>query len=84
MECTDTASVIVSIRPELSPVTNMRKLGFAWIISAGTLTMMGVSQSNSQSDPTITPLFFPNLTEPLYQLGRQLFLSKIIAGLDDN
>lgn len=85
IEWTDTASVMVSTSPDVSPVIKMRKLRPWSVISLESLRISSARPNRDvQSDPAIALLLLPDPAEPLDELSRQLLLPQIRACLDDH
>ena len=80
IECSETASVMVSTRPEVPPVMRIRKLKKQvrpkWAINK--------RERGILSHPTLAVLFFPNTPEFLNKLNSKLLLPEIGACLDDH
>lgn len=75
MECTETASVIVSTKPDDSPVMRMRKLILDTFVK---------KWKHLQADPAFRFFFFPNPPKALDELSSKLLLPQIGTSLDDN
>jgi hypothetical protein len=77
MECIETASVIVSTKPDEAPVMRIRKLQqIEQKIKVGRVHIL--------SNPAAGVFLFPYTLKLPDQLGRKLFLSQVCARLDDN
>lgn len=77
IECTETASVMVSINPDPSDVTRIRKLRGACQYCTG-------NGQRVLSDPAGIRFFAPNPPKLLDQLDRELLLSQVRSRLDDD
>ena len=79
IEWIDTASVMVSIKPEVSEVTRIRKL------EDGRSALHSVSYArDSLPNPGRAGLLLPDLAEDFDELNGELLLSQVGAGLDDD
>lgn len=78
IEWTETASVIVSTKPEDSPVMSIRKLTKK---SFKLKCLNKMVLSHPQPDPAIALLLLEDPTEPLNQLRGELFLPQIGSSL---
>lgn len=77
IEWMETASVIVSTKPDVPPVIRILKLG---IISFVAFPVV----DNSLSDPTTTFFVFPNPLELSDELYGKLLLSQVSTGLNND